>query len=226
MKFSYINDYNVEVNKYFNDIKNFTPISKEDEIDLGKKITLDNDYYSNKIVCANLKFVVKIANQYRGLGIELSDLISEGNIGLLKAIDRYDPNKGYKFITYAVWWIRQSIKEYITNINKTSKNETDLIEFNINNEEINDIYNVIDVNQNSFNSLETTQNKLINSLLDSLSERERDIIIMYYGMDSNDDNKTLEEIAKKYGLTRMRINAIKDKALKKMRSKSLNLNNI
>jgi len=98
------------VNRYLKDIKKYPLLTDEQEKELFKNLTKEN---SDKIIQSNLRFVVSIAKQYQGKGVELSDLISSGNIGLLKALDKFNPDMGFKFISYAVWWIRQSILETI-----------------------------------------------------------------------------------------------------------------
>ncbi|RLC46895.1 MAG: RNA polymerase sigma factor RpoD/SigA [Candidatus Cloacimonadota bacterium] len=95
--------------KYLSDIANIKPLSREEENELARKAKNGDKEALNKLVRANLKFVVKIASHYQGKGLSFAELISEGNIGLIKAIQKFDTTKGNKLITYAVWWIRQSI---------------------------------------------------------------------------------------------------------------------
>jgi RNA polymerase primary sigma factor len=105
--------------KYFNEISSIPMISADDEVELAK-LTKEGDILAtNKLVTANLKFVVSVAKQYQTSGDLLEDLISAGNIGLIEAAKRFDETKGFKFISYAVWWIRQSIIQYISENNKT-----------------------------------------------------------------------------------------------------------
>jgi RNA polymerase primary sigma factor len=98
---------------YLRDIKRMSLLNRDDESDLAIRAANGDINARNKIVSANLRFVVNIAKRYQNHGIELEDLISEGNIGLLTAIERFDVSKGYHFISYAVWWIRQSILKCI-----------------------------------------------------------------------------------------------------------------
>jgi RNA polymerase primary sigma factor len=86
-------------------------LSKEEELELGRQIQQGDDRAFRKLVEANLRFVVKVATRYQGCGLSLLDLINEGNLGLLEAARRYSPDRGVKFITYAVWWIRQAIMQ-------------------------------------------------------------------------------------------------------------------
>ena len=97
------------IDSYLREINNIPLLSREEEIDTAREASQGNKAARDRLVNANLRFVVKIAKNYQGRGLPLIDLISEGNIGLMKAIDRYDVERGLHFISYAVWWIRQSI---------------------------------------------------------------------------------------------------------------------
>ena len=97
------------VSLYFNDIASSTPLSREREVELAELIKDGDMLARNELVQANLRFVVDVAKNYQNRGLSLSDLISAGNVGLMTAAGRFDGEKGYKFISYAVWWIRQSI---------------------------------------------------------------------------------------------------------------------
>ena len=95
--------------KYFQEISKIDMISADEEVELAKRIRKGDQVALNKLVNANLRFVVSAAKQYQGNGLRLSDLINEGNIGLVKAAQRFDETRGFKFISYAVWWVRQAI---------------------------------------------------------------------------------------------------------------------
>ncbi len=98
---------------YLKDINKIPLLTREEETTLAKKAKAGDKAAKNKIVTANLRFVVNIAKKYQNHGLDLTDLISEGNVGILTAIEKFDPDKGYHFISYAVWWIRQSILKAI-----------------------------------------------------------------------------------------------------------------
>ena len=100
---------------YFKAISKFLLLSREEEIALAKEVANNNKQAKDKFVCSNLKLVVSIARKYTGRGVEFIDLIQDGNTGLMKAVDRFDPTKGYKFSTYATWWIRQAVTRSLAN---------------------------------------------------------------------------------------------------------------
>jgi RNA polymerase primary sigma factor len=107
-----VNDFERSSQTYFNEISKFKPLSRDKEISLWERYRKNNDINArDKLIKSNLKFVASVARGYQGLGLSYSDLISEGNCGLMKAIDRFDYEKGFKTISYSVWWIKQSILE-------------------------------------------------------------------------------------------------------------------
>ena len=143
-KFINFNDED-SLGKYFKEIRKSTILTQKEEIDLAKKIKRGNQNAINRLVNANLKFVVSIAKEYQGQGLPLSDLINEGNYGLIKAATRFDHKKGFRFISYAVWWIKQSIIQSLNEnarvvrlpanvINKLSKLNKEISKFELENE--------------------------------------------------------------------------------------------
>src|SRR5690606_38112362 len=103
----------LSLDKYLNDIGKIPMLTADDEAQLAKAIREGDNNALEKLTKANLRFVVSVAKQYQNQGLSLSDLINEGNVGLMKAAKRFDETKGFKFISYAVWWIRQSILQAI-----------------------------------------------------------------------------------------------------------------
>lgn len=111
------------LDRYLKDINRYPLLSLEEEVDLFFKINngIDVEDLKQRVINSNLRFVVSIAKQYQGCGIAIEDIIEEGNIGLLEAVNRFDPTLGFKFISYAVWWIRQSILKVIAEKGRTIK---------------------------------------------------------------------------------------------------------
>ncbi|MFP4471664.1 MAG: RNA polymerase sigma factor RpoD/SigA [Bacteroidales bacterium] len=99
----------ISVDKYFSDICRFEMVNPEDEIELTRRIRQGDRDALSRLITSNLRFVISVAKKYQHQGLSLADLINEGNLGLIEAAHRFDETKGFKFITYAVWWIRQSI---------------------------------------------------------------------------------------------------------------------
>ena len=113
-----INDFEKSSQIYFKEISNFSPLSREEEYSLWERYKKHNDIAArDKLIKSNLKFVASVAKSYQGLGLSYSDLIAEGNYGFMKAIDKFDYEKGYKTISYSVWWIKQSILEALNERN-------------------------------------------------------------------------------------------------------------
>ena len=210
-----------EIDKYFADVKKYKPLTKKEEFELSDKIKKGDKEALQKLVNANLRFVVTIAKQYRNTGVCFSDIISEGNIGLIKAANKFDKSKGVKFISYAVWWIRSSINEYINSLNKyniVSGDDTYL------NNSINAEY---EYNANLINSEfedeisdKQSRNTSIDDLLQSLETREKKILALYFGLYGNNEC-TLDEIGQEMKLTKERVRQIKDKAMVKLKCSAL-----
>lgn len=218
-------EHDKSVTRYFNEVANCKPLSKEAELELWRKYKYDGDMNArNKLISANLKFVASIAKQYQGRGLSYSDLIAEGNLGLMKALDKFDGERGYKIISYSVWWIKQTILEALSKRNASDAedlpydyekqgfgDEDDCREATGDDRYLNDGFEVI---------REKEQSEAVNLLMEYLSQRERNIITKYYGLDGSKP-KTLEEIGMEYGLTKERIRQIKNTSFKKMRSIAL-----
>lgn len=225
-----VDDSEKSISSYFNEIKYNKPLSKMEEKILWEKFHKFKDLSAReKLISANLKFVPTVAKQFKGCGLPYADIIEEGNIGLIKAIDRFNPKKDNKVISYAVWWIRKTIMEAIekrgvldtdniddfynpiTSEDKKKQNDT-----NINNITYNEI-KYFD-NENIKNSL--NMKEIVEELFDGVPERERCIISDYYGL-YGDNPKTLDEIGLDVNLTRERVRQLNEKTLKKMRANAL-----
>lgn len=257
------------LDKYLSDISREELVSAEEEVVLAQRIKAGDKEALERLVRANLRFVVSVAKQYQNQGISLPDLINEGNVGLIKAAQRFDETKGFKFISYAVWWIRQSILQAVaeqsrmvrlpmnqvgslSKIKKTSSrleqlyhrqptvkeiaDELDLPEhkvlaaFRMNTKEVSmdapmgddDDMSLIDTIMPEDNSsaddeiVRKLNNAEIHRSMTILTDKEREIINLYFGLDVN-HSYTLEEIAYRLDLTRERVRQIKDKALKKLK---------
>ena len=218
-------EHDKSVTTYFDEVASYKPLSHEEEYELWKKYKYEGDLKArDKLISCNLKFVASIAKQYQGRGLSYADLIAEGNIGLIKALDKFDGERGFKIISYSVWWIRQTILEALAKRNASDDEDlpfdyekplvTDDEDYQI--EMTDDNY----INDDSGENKEMAQAEAIRFLMDYLNQRERNIITKYYGLDGNKP-KTLEEIGMEYGLTKERIRQIKNTSFKKMRSVAL-----
>src|SRR5580693_10666466 len=114
-----MNESDNGLNRYLQEIGRFARLTPQQEIDLARKIKKGDAAAREQMISSNLRLVVTIARDYINLGMPLLDLISEGNVGLTKAVERFDPAKGAKLSTYAMWWIKQSIKRALANQSKT-----------------------------------------------------------------------------------------------------------
>lgn len=255
----------ISINLYLKDIYKLPPISPEREVELAKRIRLGDRKAEEELIKANLRFVVSVAKSYQGKGLSLIDLIQEGNYGIIMAAHKYDYTKGYKFISYAIWWIRQSILKAISeqcrvvkipthqinNFNKIKKVLKKYGEKPISEDEIS---RITSMSKNKVNAaLETlhrsisldssvpgglnlsetipdtsaeptdatvTKNELsekINSVLKQFPCRDRDIIRMSFGIGMR--SLTLEEIAKRFGISSERVRQRQEIVLEKIRRK-------
>ena len=263
---SITNRESASLDKYLQEIGREDLITVEEEVELAQRIKK-----GDKLTKANLRFVVSVAKQYQNQGLSLPDLINEGNVGLIKAAEKFDETRGFKFISYAVWWIRQSILQALAeqsrivrlplnqvgSLNKISKalskfeqeherrpsSEELAKELGVDEGKISDTLKVggrhisvdapfvegeenslLDVLQdsNSPNAdkelIDESLAKEIDRSLATLTERESDIIKMFFGIGYQE--MTLEEIGDKFGLTRERVRQIKEKAIRRLRNNS------
>ncbi len=197
-------DSDTGIKIYLREIGQIPLLTPQQEIELAAKIKRGDREARALMIRSNLRLVVKIAHDYANLGLPLLDLISEGNIGLMKAVERFDPAKGGKLSTYAAWWIKQSIKRALANQSKTDSTE----------------FGEIVGDEDAQTPFELLRDKNLRNevggLLDVLDDREKKIIFQRFGLDGGKP-KTLEEVGKKFGVTRERIRQLQNIALSKLR---------
>ena len=216
-------EYVKELDKYFSDIKHFKTLSRQEERALGMKIQRGDKSALNKLVNHNLKFVVSIAKKYRDRGVPFEDLISEGNMGLYHAAEKYDGRRETKFITYAVWWIKNSINEIIKDY--ASNNEINVDDFIFDKKKSVEYHQEL-INEEFEEELNNIQsrNDSVEELLKCLQERERKIVTMVFGLKGTKE-MNLDEIGQSMSLSMERVRQIKDVALIKLKSNVLMMNN-
>jgi RNA polymerase primary sigma factor len=269
---SITNRETASLDKYLQEIGREELITADEEVKLAQQIKAGSQEALEKLTRANLRFVVSVAKQYQNQGLSLPDLINEGNLGLIKAARRFDETRGFKFISYAVWWIRQSILQALAeqsrivrlplnqvgSLNRISKELSRLEQkferpplpdelaesLDIPQEKINAVMKIstrhvsmdaplaqdeetkfIDVFMNE-DGTATDNNLYLESLsreiqrsLSTLTEKERDVINLFFGLGMN-HGLTLEEIATKFDLTRERVRQIKEKAIRRLKHTS------
>lgn len=257
---------------YLQQIGKIPMLSPEEEADVARKVIEEQDEFAkNLLINANLRLVVSIAKKYIGRGLSFLDLIQEGNLGLMKAAGRFDYTKGYRFSTYATWWIQQSITraiadkariirlpihmiESLSKIRRATIDLTTELGHTPSKQEIayrmgvpvSKITSIIKMAQSTI-SMETpatasedsskiadfivdeatvapdsrvTQENLfedITKMLSQLTPKERDVLILRYGLDSSGTRKTLDEIGSQYGVSRERIRQIENRAIAKLK---------
>ena len=259
---------------YLRDISRYKPLAPRDEYNMAVRIKKDDTEALNLLIKANLRFVVSVARNYQNQGMSLVDLINEGNLGLIKAAKRFDEKKNFKFISYAVWWIRQAILQgladhsrivkvplnRVATIHKVGKARVNLEqkyrrlpntsevaeELGITEDDVTNSMKIgsshasldaplsdgmsgslMDLMQDQKHekaddfAMRMSQNRVINKLFNVLTDREKEVVRLYYGIDE-DANYTLTEIGSRMCITRERVRQIKDIALKKLkRSKKI-----
>lgn len=268
---SITNRESASLDKYLQEIGREDLITVEEEVELAQAIRKGDRLALEKLTKANLRFVVSVAKQYQNQGLSLPDLINEGNLGLIKAAEKFDETRGFKFISYAVWWIRQSILQALAeqsrivrlplnqvgSLNKINKalqkfeqeNERKpsaeelAIELDITVDKVRDSLRVsgrhismdapfVEGEDNSLldvminddapladrTLINESLQKEIDRALSTLTDRESEIIKMFFGLGSQE--MTLEEIGDKFQLTRERVRQIKEKAIRRLRQDS------
>ena len=232
------------VRMYLKEIGKIPLLSSEEEIEVARRIEQGDEDAKKRLAEANLRLVVSIAKRYVGRGMQFLDLIQEGNLGLIKAVEKFDYSKGYKFSTYATWWIRQAITRAIADQARTIRIPVHMVE-TINRlirtsrqllqelgrepqpEEIAErmempverVREVMKISQEPV-SLETPIGEEEDSHLgDFLPERERKVLKLRFGLEDGRP-RTLEEVGKEFNVTRERIRQIEAKALRKLRHPS------
>jgi len=273
----YTNRESQSLDKYLQEIGKVDLLTPEQEIELAIRIKKGEQLALELLTKANLRFVVSVAKQYQNQGLSLGDLINEGNLGLIKAAKRFDETRGFKFISYAVWWIRQSILQALAEqsrivrlplnrvgaLNKIGKAYSNLeqeferepspgelaTELKMDINEVADTLKIsgrhvsmdapfaqgednrlLDVLQNDqqpkpdFLLMSESLKQEIKRALSTLTERESEVIKLYFGLE-DEHPLTLEEIGEKFNLTRERVRQIKEKAIRRLRhaSRSKNL---
>jgi RNA polymerase primary sigma factor len=269
---SITNRESASLDKYLQEIGREELITAEEEVQLAKKIREGDQRALEKLTRANLRFVVSVAKQYQNQGLSLPDLINEGNLGLIKAAKRFDETRGFKFISYAVWWIRQSILQALAeqsrivrlplnqvgSLNKINKAYSKLEQEFEREPSAEELAHILDlpedkiadtmkvsgrhvsmdapfqqgeegslvdvlVNHDSPRAdgqlMNESLSKEIDRALSTLTERERDVIKLFFGI-GIPHGLTLEEIGAKFDLTRERVRQIKEKAVRRLRHSS------
>ena len=219
------------LNRYLDEIGRESLLSAEEERDLALKIQQGDSRALNRLVEANLRFVVSIANQYKGKGLQMDDLVSEGNIGLMKAASRFDPDRGTRFVNFAVVHIRQQIEKAIAQLTDPPKGKVSgrrdngepplkstSVDAPLGYRSNMSLLSVL-VNQDAPFADERIHSEAIEEAIEfalgSLDERESRVVNAFFGI--NQEHETMVEIAEDMDLKRERVRQIRDKAVRKLR---------
>lgn len=246
-----------EIQMYLKDLRQLDVMTPDREKQLSEIMCSENcteeqkEKIHKELLEGNLRFVITVAKQYQNQGLDMSDLIAEGNLGLMKAIKNFDWTKKLRFISYAVWWVKQSILQSLNDNSRTIRLPVNVVqdlykekkEIEKTGKQLSSKFaslpNVIDLDRNinedgdtlvdiitnhdadmpdeGLSGKDMLKNKLL-SLLNVLDEREKVIVIDYFGMEGS--NRTLEDIGEDFNLTKERVRQIKQKALRKLRNES------
>ena len=271
----YTNRESQSLDRYLQEIGKVELLTPDMEIELAKRTKrggAEGERALEQLVKANLRFVVSVAKQYQNQGLSLGDLINEGNLGLIKAAKRFDETRGFKFISYAVWWIRQSILQALAEqsrivrlplnrvgaLNKIGKKFSELEQLYEREPTAAELAEELDMTMTEVTDTikisgrhlsvdapfaQGEDNRLLDVLvsesqpapdqglmseslkievrraLSTLSEREAEVIRLYFGLD-REHSLTLEEIGERFQLTRERVRQIKEKAIRRLRHTS------
>ena len=204
-----------EMVPYFTDIQYTQPLTKKEEQRLTRLIKQGDVEARNQLVTANLKFVANFAKNYVNRGIPYSDLVAEGNLGLIRAAHKFDESRNIKFISYAVWWIREAILGALEkNAKRVQCTNIDGLEYYAPAEDSPDFDVLVeDTGEDIVTSC--SRRNAVEHLVTCLQERELKILTMYFGLFDNDEY-TLEEISEEMSLTKERVRQIKDMAISKL----------
>jgi RNA polymerase sigma factor (sigma-70 family) len=210
------------INIYHRDISRFRTLSAEEEQELLKQVKLGDEQARKTLIESNLRLVTKIARQYRRPKIELLDLIQEGNIGLIEAVDKFDAEMGYRFSTYAVWSIRKAIQEFLGEEN-TIESLDSIIEDDGEEVFLSDMIKdaetilggpsceMIDA------QLEKAEERLrVYDRLTTIPEREKEVLMMLYGFKTGKP-MSLQDIANRLGMSHERVRCIRNAALERLK---------
>ena len=268
---------------YLQQIKKFPMLTEKQEINLANKWRDEGDTSAaHQLVTSHLRLVAKIAMGYRGYGLPVTELISEGNIGLMQAVKKYDPDKGFRLATYAMWWIRAAIQEYVLkswslvkigttaaqkklffNLKKLKNQLSDYSDGNLKPHQVKEIADRLNVSEKEVSEMEgrmsgndyslnavvsaegeeewqdwlvdedadheikiaeneeiSKRKELLSKAINILNDREKNII---KDRKLSEDPKTLDELSKKYKISRERIRQIEERAFQKLQMEMLNL---